>query len=166
MFPHPETGEITNGIAKVRYTHDAMIDMMIAEPSVSQNKLADVFGYSVGWVSLMINSDAFQSRLAERKKELVDPVLIASIQDRLKAIADLSLGRLMKRLESPLDSQTSDDFLLKSAKLATDALGYGARVPTQTTNVAVVVQVPAKIVNAAEWAAAHAPANTVLEALR
>jgi len=160
MFPHPETGEVTNGIAKVRYSHDAMIDLMIAEPSVKQNTLAEMFDRSPGWISQVINSDAFQARLAERKEQLVDPVITASIKDRLAAVAARSLELIVEKLNAPLAGQMlSEDFLLKSAKMSTEALGYGARsVPGgSTTNVAVVVQVPNKIPDAREWVTAHSP---------
>lgn len=160
MFPDPVTGEVKNGIAKVRYSHDAMIDLIIAEPSVTQNALAECFDRTPGWISQVINSDAFQARLAERKEQLVDPVLVASIRDRLNAVAARSLELVAEKLNAPLAGQmVSEDFLLKSAKMATDALGYGARAPTggQTTNVAVVVQVPNKIPDAREWVTVHAP---------
>lgn len=154
MFTTPE-GEVKNGISKVRYSHDAMIDMIIANPSVKQTELAKIFDRSDYWVSMIVSSDAFQARLAERKSELVDPEIVASIRDRISAVANASLTRIMEKLSGPLGNLQSDDFLLKSAKLATDALGYGARVPTQTTNVAVVVQVPSKIASATEWAATY-----------
>ncbi len=160
MFPHPETGEVTNGIAKVRYSHDAMIDLMIAEPSVKQNTLAEMFDRTPGWISQVINSDAFQARLAERRELLVDPVITASIKERLTAVAARSLELIVEKLNAPLAGQMlSEDFLLKSAKMSTEALGYGARSagPSQTTNVAVVVQVPQKIPSATEWVTAHSP---------
>jgi hypothetical protein len=156
MFTDPSTGEITNGIARVRYSHDAMIDLLIAEPTVKQNDLAVIFDRTPAWISQVINSDAFQSRLEERKAELVDPVITASIRDRLNAVASASLSRILDKITSPLP--LTDDFLLESAKLATKALGYGAReVSGSTTNVAVVVQVPPKIPSATEWLSAHAP---------
>jgi hypothetical protein len=155
MFPDPVTGEMKEGIVKVRYSHDAMIDVLIADPSIKQNDLAAMFDRTPPWISRIVNSDAFQARLSERKGELVDPSIVASIQERLRAVADSALRRILDKVEGPI--APSDDFLLQSAKLATAALGYGARVPTSTTNVAVVVQVPAKIASATEWAAAHAP---------
>lgn len=163
MHPNPVTGELQNGIAKVRYSHDAMIDLIVAEPWVSQNQLAEVFDRTPGWISQVINSDAFQARLAERKEQLIDPVLIASIKDRLNGVAARSLELIQEKLNQPAAGLlVKEDFLLRAADLATKALGYGARVPTQsTTNVAVVVQVPPKIPSAHEWAQQHAPGMVV-----
>ena len=54
-------------LKKISYTHDAIIDAIIASPGVSQGELAKEFGYTQTWLSIMIGSDAFQSRLTERK---------------------------------------------------------------------------------------------------
>ena len=161
MFPHPVTGQMVEGIQKVRYSHDAMIDLLISDPTVKQNDLAILFGRTPGWISHVINCDAFQARLEERKAELVDPAIRASVNERLRAVADAALQKVLERVASPVEC--SDDFLIKSAKLAADALGYGARAPQgQTTNVAVVVQVPSKIPNSSDWAAAHAHVSAPL----
>jgi hypothetical protein len=156
MFTDPQTGEITNGIVKTRYTHDAMIDLIIAEPTIKQNDLAVIFDRTPTWVSQIMSSDAFQARLSERKAELIDPVIVASIQERIQAVASASLDKMLNKLTSPLP--VSDDFLIKSAKLATDALGYGARsAGGSTTNVAVVLQVPQKIASTQEWVTRATP---------
>lgn len=143
------------GIAKVRYTHDAMIDVILANPTVKQTELAEMFDRSNGWVSLIVQSDAFKARLAERKAELVDPLITASVENRLSAVAAKSLELIQEKLEQPLaNKMLSEDFVLQTAKMATAALGYGARPQNtgQTTNVAVVVQVPPKAASAQEWA--------------
>lgn len=156
MFTDPTTGELTNGVAKVRYSHDAMIDLMIAEPSIRQNDLAAIFDRTPAWVSIVINSDAFQARLEQRRAELVDPQIIASIKDRISAVATASLDRMLEKLSGPLPA--TDNFILESAKLATKALGYGAREGGGgQTNVAVVIQVPQKAASAADWAAQYSP---------
>jgi len=141
---------------KVSFTHDNMIDHMLANPSISGGELAAAFGYTQTWISIIRNSDAFLARYAERKKDLVDPVIVASIDEKLRAVADASLERVLERLTSPV--KATDDFILQSAKLSTAALGYGAK-PTggsTQTNVAVVIQVPTKIASSSDWAASHA----------
>lgn len=159
MFTDPITGEKKDGIARVRYSHDAMIDLLIAEPTVSQRKLAEIFDRTETWVSLVVNSDAFQARLAERRAELVDPAIMASIQERLQAVASASLEKLHEKLLNPAAVHT-DDFLFKSAELATKALGYGARTQNQGgTNVAVVIQVPGKASSAQEWASRYSTSD-------
>lgn len=113
-------------ILRVNYTHDSMIDMILAEPDVSQTKLAEIYGYSQGWISRVIASDAFQARMEERKAQLVDPTVAKALDDRLKGLATQSLEIVARKLESA-DSAT---YALEALGLASKALGYGARPAT------------------------------------
>lgn len=139
-------------LGKVRYTHDAMIDLIIASPWISQNEIAAHFGYSVGWISQIFTSDVFQARLAERKDELVDPTIRATIEENFKALCQQSMTILRKKLEG----NPSDDLLLGTLNIASKALGYGAR-QAPTINQQFVVQVPGKVGSSAEWAEIHRP---------
>jgi len=109
-------------IAKIRYTHADMIDFIISNPGVSQNALAARYGYSVGWVSQVMSSDAWQSAMAGRRGELVDPVLVATIDERFKALTNRSLDRLMEKLDAP---QVSDQVVLRAVELGAKAIGVG-----------------------------------------
>lgn len=141
-------------LQNIRYSHDAVIDAIIANPTISNGDLAAMFGYSSSWMSIMVNSDVFQARLAARRDQVVDPILTASIEERFNTVARLSLQKIADKLASA--TPASEDFLIKSAKLAGDALGYGARPQASSqTNVAVVVQVPAKQEDARAWVEAH-----------
>lgn len=107
---------------KVGYSHADMIDFIIANPRVTQNDLAARYGYSVGWVSNVMASDAWQSALAARRAEICDPVLVASVEERFKGITLLSLERLKQKLEAP---QVSDNVVLRAVELGAKALGVG-----------------------------------------
>lgn len=87
-------------ISKVRYTHDAIIDEILVDPAISQGEIARRFGYTQTWVSIIVNSDAFKERLAERKGELIDPKIRASVEERLESLAKGALDRLLDRVES------------------------------------------------------------------
>jgi hypothetical protein len=110
-------------IVNVSYTHDSMIDLILAEPEVSHIKLAEVFGYSQGWISRVIASDAFQARMAERKAQLVDPTIAKALDDRLKGLATQSLEIVAQKLSS----ENSATYAMEALGLASRALGYGAR---------------------------------------
>lgn len=115
-------------IAKVRYTHEDCVDCILANPGVSQNDLAARYGYSAAWISVVINSDVFQAKLAERRAELVDPVLRATIEERFRALAVRSLEVLQEKLSAP-SHQVPDQLALQAAKLGKEALGLGAAPP-------------------------------------
>lgn len=115
---------------KIRYTHEAMADLIIENPAISQNQLAAYFGYSPGWISTVINSDAFQSFLASRKAELVDPELRLTLNERFRALATQSLRILQAKVSKPED-QVDAGVALKALELSGKALGLGGNAPTQ-----------------------------------
>ncbi len=113
-------------LAKVRYTHADMIDFLLANPSISQNELAARYGFSASWVSNMMASDAWQSQLAARRKELVDPALAITLEERFRGLALRSLEVVMAKLEKP---NVSDNVALKALELGAKATGVGGNAP-------------------------------------
>jgi len=145
-------------LQKVHYTHDAMIDLLIARPDLSQGEVAAIFQYTQSWLSIIINSDAFKERLAARKAELVDPRIMATVDDRLNALASKSAEVLLDRLNTIPDTVTA----LKALDISSRALGYGARVPqVQVNNIQPVAVEPAKELNSGQWMTAYAPGRPV-----
>lgn len=99
-------------LVKVKYTHEAMIDLIIQEPTVTVQELAEIFEYSAGWVSRILASDSFQARLAQRKSDLIDPLVAQSLNERMRGVTIQSLEIIQKKLESE-----------ESASYAIEALG-------------------------------------------
>ena len=154
------TASAANAIARVKYSHDAMIDLLIANPAISQNELAANFGYTVPWVSRIMNSDAFQARLALRKEELLDPVIVASIEEKFRALASKSLDVVLDKLSVT----NSAELGLKALEISAKALGYGARQQNLNVQTNFVVALPAKAADAGSWASAHSPQGQVIDA--
>lgn len=101
---------------RINYTHDAMIDLLLQEPSATQKELAEIFGYSPGWVQRIMSSDTFQARFAARKAQLVDPTIARSINERLRGVAVQSIDIVSKKLATE-----------QSAILALEALGVATK---------------------------------------
>lgn len=154
-----ETGEILEKgaitpfkptIQKIRFTHDAVIDEIIANPSISQGELSVKFGFTQSWMSIIINADAFQERLAERKAQLVDPVISASIEDRLGGIARKSMDEILNRLDNKTATIKNPDLI------AMARLGVGdrtlAKTPLVQNNSLYVVNLPPPAPDAKNWA--------------
>jgi len=114
--------------AKLRYTHEAVIDMILADPGIRQGKLAAMFGYTQGWLSTVMGSDAFKAKLAERRGELVDPVLALSIEERFRGVVEKSLEVLQEKLSQPALG-VPDQLALRAAELGAKALGLGGNQP-------------------------------------
>lgn len=115
-------------IARVRYTHKDMADTILANPAISQNELAERYGYRKHTVSLIINSDAFQVYLASRRQELIDPVLVATIEDRMRGVTAQALDVLAEKLDQPAH-MVSDELALRAAQMGSKALGMGMVAP-------------------------------------
>ncbi len=145
------TPSAAGAIERVKYSHDAMIDMIIACPGAKQGQLAVQFGYTEAWVSRIINSDAFQARLAERKGDLIDPTLVASVDEKLRALASKSLDVVLEKLALT----NSPDMGLKALEITTRALGYGARPQNLNVQQNFVVALPQKAESAKSWAQEH-----------
>lgn len=88
-------------IDKVGYSHDKMIDLIVANPRVKQDDLAAYFGYTAGWVSRIMSSDAFRLRMEQRRSELVDPIIAATLEQRFAALAMRGMEILQEKLDAP-----------------------------------------------------------------
>lgn len=145
-------------LQRVRYSHDAMIDFIICNPRASHAMIAEHFGYTKQWVSKITCSDAFQARLAERRQELIDPTIVATVDEKLKTLANQSLDVLIEKM----DTTKSFEGALKVAELATKALGYGARGAGQTqVQNNFVVALPEKAPDAGSWLKAQGKGEVV-----
>lgn len=134
-------------IATVRYTHDAIIDEILMNPAISQGEISRLFGYTQAWVSIIVNSDAFKERLAERKGELIDPKITATLEARAETVSKLALDRLMEEIERPGPKKIMD--LVSAAKL-----GLGDRMvknPNVQNNNLYVVHLPSPAASTNGW---------------
>lgn len=136
-------------IQGVSYTHDGIIDEILLNPAISQRALSTMFGYTEAWMSIIINSDAFKHRLAERKAELVDPTITATVQDRLDGLATISLDRLLDRV-SMQQRPIKDADLIAMAKLGIGDKNNRTAVPTTQNNL-YVVALPPQAINSQAW---------------
>lgn len=111
-------------IGKIGYSHDAMVDLIISNPGISQNEIAAKFGYTPGWICHILASDAFQARLADRRDALVDPALRATIKQHFEALCRRSLEILQEKLSRPASS-IPDNLALRAAELGARSIGLG-----------------------------------------
>jgi hypothetical protein len=121
----PPIGPVSGDrLQKVRYTHEAMIDLILANPGIHQNQLANYFGYSAPWISTVMQTDAFRAKMAERSAEIIDPVLRATIRERFEALVIRSVEVLQEKLSRPA-SMIPDNLALRAMELGAKSLGFG-----------------------------------------
>lgn len=111
-----------SGPKRLNYTHEAMVDLIIQEPTVSSAELAELFGFSQGWIQKVLISDAFQSRLAERKSQLVDPHIANSLNERLRGVTIKAIDLIDQRLST---DESNASFALEALGIASGGL-FGA----------------------------------------
>jgi len=111
---------------KVNYTHADMVDFIIANPGISQGAIALRYGYTQAWVSQMLSSDALQELIIARRKEIVDPVLLASLEERFRGLTIRSIEVLMHKLEAPA---VEAGVAVRCAELGAKSLGLGGHAP-------------------------------------
>lgn len=126
--PAPTMGKLQ----RVKYSHDAMIDLILTRPGITQTEIAATYGYTPAWVSNIIASDAFQAKLADRREQFIDPVIKASIEERLKGLVVRSIAVLNEKLDQP---QVSDKVALRALELGAKGLGIGGHAPQKPTTV-------------------------------
>lgn len=138
----PSRLSIPGPVKKLNYSHEAMVDIIIANPGMRQDDIAAKFGYSASWISQIISSDAFQSRLMERKDEIVDPALRATVKEQLEGVIFRSIEIIKQKLSKPAED-IPDNLALRSLELATRANGYGADTKPKDSAVNVHVHLEA-----------------------
>jgi hypothetical protein len=121
--PAPIVAAKSQAITKVSYSHDAMIDLIIQEPTVTTAELGKLFNYSSAWVARVVASDAFQARLAERKEVLVDPHVAQSLNERLRGVAIHAIDLVGEKLQS----EQSASYAMDALGIASVAMGMGQR---------------------------------------
>jgi hypothetical protein len=106
-------------IDKVSPRHEAILNCLIMNPTMSRAEMARQFGVSQSWLSVVINSDVFQAKLRERQDEVFS-VATETITSKLTRLAELSLDRLTDII--PVERDVTN--LRDAAKLALEGLGF------------------------------------------
>jgi len=146
-------------IEKVGYSHEKLLDMLIANPRITQRELAHRFGYTEGWLSQVMRSDAFREMYEARRKELVDPTIMLSLEQRFSAATHRALDILLE----DLDTRRSADVALKVLSEGRQALGLGVAKAVGGVQVNFVVAMPEKAQDADSWLEAHRPPSRTAE---
>lgn len=124
-----ESKDSGDPIARMTHAHDAILDWLLMNPTAPLREMAQALGYSISWLSLVINSDLFQAKYAERRGA-IETQIASDIPAKMRIIAQIGLEKLadkMARSEDP-------DFLLETTDKVLHRLGYApSKGPTTVT---------------------------------
>lgn len=115
-------------IQKLRYSHEAMVDVVLMQPWISQNELGKIFDRTPGWISRILSSDLFQAALAKRREDIVDPQMRSAVEELQRSLYYRSLDILTQKLDADA-SQVPDNLALRVAQVMGANMGLsGAKV--------------------------------------
>lgn len=126
---------LKRGISSV---HEAFADYMLINPGCRLREMAAYFGYTVPWISTVINSDMFKSYMAGRRGD-INVSIMEDLPTRLKQAAALATERMIEVVEKSEDADTLidafDKILHRCGYAPNTKQGGGAVVNNQQNNV-------------------------------
>ena len=109
------------GPKKMRYGYQAVLEMIVSDPTITQGEIAEALGYTQAWVSLIINSDAFQQELRVRNDQIFNDVIIP-LRRKVEAVAHRAVEKVAEALDG---DEVGPDYSLNVADKFLHKLGYG-----------------------------------------
>lgn len=89
-------------------THELMAEWILQNPGGTLREMGAYFGYSVPWLSQVVNSDMFKAHMAERLKD-VKAYVNLSIPEKMGHLADLAIERVTEVLNKTEDPEIIKD---------------------------------------------------------
>lgn len=127
-----------NQIAKTSHRHVAIAEFLVAHPTMKKSEVAEAFGVTQPWLSVIIHSDAFQAMLAEKQAEAYR-YLIAPLAEKMSHLAHRAVDKLTEQVEVSSDVGV----LLEVGRFATDRITWdGKPLAQQAGGVTVNVMQP------------------------
>lgn len=148
----------------VRWWHEAIVDDMIAHPTDTLKVRAARLNYSVPYLSIIINSDAFKALYEERRRDFTER-LQNGISQKTAEAANKALDIVLETLEKKRD-KLPFEALSEFTDRTLERLGYGVKhnSPAPNVNVNVVAgQVTPEQLADARKALRAAEAGRVIE---
>jgi len=139
------------GVVKgqLTYTHKAMMDLVLANPTMPIEDLAEYFGVTKAWAKKVTMSDAFQAVLDKRREEIINPVIVESVTEKIRGLTNNTLDMLNHRVELGIVKTPE---LIEIAKIGLTSQGLLDTSDKVVNNNQFVVAMPNKIADADQWA--------------
>lgn len=116
---YSESGEVYQ-LKKLSHRHHAIMDFMLANPTLPMSKVAEHFGVTQAWLSTVRHSDLFKARLAERRM-MMDQDQAHRIGSKLQTLAEKGIDALCDVVK---DEEQTADAKLNATKTALEAIGF------------------------------------------
>lgn len=149
------------GVVKgqLTYTHKAMMDLILANPTMPMEELAEHFGVTKAWAKKVTMSDAFQGLLDKRREEIINPIISESVTEKIRGLTNNTLDMLNTRVELGVVKTTE---LIEIARMGLTSQGLLDTSDKVVNNNQFVVAMPSKVTDADEWAKQVNPNQEVI----
>ena len=109
----------------LNYSHEALVDLLVANPAATNGELGGKFGRSAQWVGMVKSSGLFRECYAKRIQAIADPILTATIEERLEMLTSRSLEVLSLKLAKQNVEDIPDNLALQAAALGAKGMALG-----------------------------------------
>lgn len=106
-------------LKKLSPKHDEILLYMMLSPGVTLTQMAADLGYTIGWLSQIVNCDLFQARLAQTQKDTAIEIGWLSLKELQVAVAYQGLEKISVKLEHEEDFEKISDVTMKLLKIIT-----------------------------------------------
>lgn len=106
------------------HKHEEILNFLLLNPLMRMADVAAHFDVTFPWLSTIVHSHAFQDQLSRRKDQVFDSAVLAPIEDKLGAAAQITLDAYIEKV--PI--LTPDQLISAQDKLLS-RLGYGTKSP-------------------------------------
>lgn len=119
-------------IKSVSWRHEALADLMITKPYATLGEIAKELGFTLSWVSIVKNSDAFKDYWTLRRRVHADAVT-SGIKEKAAALAEMSLDILIEATEAGIASNSiSASEARDNLELVTKRFGFDGSASQQS----------------------------------
>jgi len=77
--------------------HDAILDFLLVNPHCPRWQMAQHFGVTETWLSIIIHSDVFQARYQEKNQEVFRETVVP-LREKLLGVAHVAVDKLEMQL--------------------------------------------------------------------
>jgi hypothetical protein len=123
-------------IKNLSIRHEAIMDFLMANPQTKLGDVATHFGVTGPWLSCIIHSDIFQSRLKE-KTDIAFHHTVLPVREKMNLVAHLALDKLAELLPKETEMRVVNAV----AENTLSRLGFGTQGPAMQVNNTQITQV-------------------------
>lgn len=105
--------------------HEAILEFLMANPTAKLGDVAVRFQVSQAWLSVIMHSDAFRAKLAERQDESFGAVVLP-LREKLMGVAHQAVDKLGEAIENA-SAATEKQFIADTADKLLKNLGYSPK---------------------------------------